>query len=336
MLDTGYPAMQKYENIGLDLPVFMRGREIDTKSYMTDLNRITPKRLRPGSRIGIVAPAGPFDENKFEEGIQALEKIGFVPVIPSRLSRKKGYLAGDDTHRVSMIHRFFSDPSVDAILCARGGYGSMRILPLLDFSVIRSHPKIFIGFSDITVLLTALYSRCAMVTYHGPVVTSLGAGSAQTGDALVSAISFRQRIVIKAENGFILNPGMAEGPVIGGNLTLLSHLVGTPYAPTYDGHILFFEDCNEPPYRIDRMLTQMRLSGCLDGIAGLFLGQFKDCGAMTTIREIIAEIFQDRNIPIMGGFDIGHGRTNLTLPIGISARLETGSRRLSYLEPAVS
>ena len=303
---------------------------------MTEMNRITPKRLRPGSRIGIVAPAGPFNPEKFQEGIKSLENLGFVPVVPSRLSMVKGYLAGDDIHRASMIHRFFSDPSVDAVLCARGGYGSMRILPLIDYSVIRSHPKIFIGFSDITVLLTALYTRCAMVTYHGPVVTSLGVGSAQTGNALVSAISSRQPIVIKSKNGTVLNPGVAEGPVIGGNLTLLSHLVGTPYASQYDDHILFLEDCNESPYRIDRMLTQMRLSGCLDGIAGLFLGQFKNCGSPDTIREIIVDIFRDRDIPVLDGFDIGHERTNLTLPIGISARLETGPSRLSYLEPAVS
>lgn len=306
------------------------------ESRMTDFNRIIPKGLQPGSRIGIAAPAGPFNTEKFAAGIKVLENLGFEPVVPSRLSTRKGYLAGDDTHRVSVIHRLFTDPSVDAILCARGGYGCMRILPLIDFSAIRRHPKIFIGFSDITTLLTVLYTRCAMVTYHGPVVTSLAMGSKQTGEALVAATSSRCRIVIEPENGFVLNPGVAVGPVIGGNLTILSHLVGTPYMPRYDGHLLFLEDCNEKPYRIDRMLTQMRLSGCLDEIAGLFLGQFKDCDSLDMIKEIVVDIFQDRDIPIMGGFEIGHERTNLTLPIGLSARLDTGSRQLSYQEPAIS
>lgn len=306
------------------------------ESYITNDNHMIPKRLQPGSRIGIAAPAGHFNAEKFAAGIQVLEGLGFETVIPSRLSMRKGYLAGDDTYRAAVIHRLFTDPSIDAILCARGGYGSMRILPLIDFSTIQRHPKIFIGFSDITVLLTVLYSRCNMVTFHGPVVTSLAMGSVKTGDALVAATSLSRRIMISPENGFVLKSGMAVGPVIGGNLTLLSHLVGTPYMPRYDGHILFLEDCNEKPYRIDRMLTHMRLSGCLDDITGLFLGQFTDCGSLEMIKDIFADIFQDRDIPIMGGFDIGHDRINLTLPIGLSARLDTNSQQLSYLEPAIS
>jgi muramoyltetrapeptide carboxypeptidase len=303
---------------------------------MANSNRIIPKGLRPGSRIGIAAPAGYYNVEKFEAGIKVLENLGFKPIVPSRLSTRKGYLAGDDAHRISVIHRLFADPSVDAILCARGGYGSMRILPLIDFSIIRHHPKIFIGFSDITALLTVFYTHCALVTYHGPVVTSLGRSAIETGETLVSAVSCRRRIVIKPENGFVLNPGKAVGPVIGGNLTILSHLIGTPYAPRYDGHILFLEDCNEKPYRIDRMLTQMRLSGCLNDIAGLFLGQFTDCDSLDTIKAIVTDIFHDKDIPMMGGFEIGHERTNLTLPIGLFARLNTRSGQLTYLEPPIS
>ncbi len=303
---------------------------------MANSNRVLPKRLRPGSRIGIAAPAGHYNIEKFEAGIKVLENLGFKTVVPSRLTARKGYFAGDDAHRISVIHRLFADPSVDAILCARGGYGCMRILPLIDFSIVRQHPKIFIGFSDITALLAVFYTRCAMVTYHGPVVTSLGMGTIQTGEALVSAVSSRRRMVIKPENGFVLNPGEAVGPVIGGNLTILSHLVGTPYSPRYDGHILFLEDCNEKPYRIDRMLTQMRLSGCLDNIAGLFLGQFTDCESLDIIKETVIDIFHGKDIPIMGGFEIGHEQTNLTLPIGLHARLNTHSRQLTYLEPSVS
>lgn len=303
---------------------------------MLNSNPLIPKSLHPGSRIGIAAPAGNFNPDKFAAGINVLENHGFEALIPSRLTTRKGYLAGSDSHRAEVIQRLFADPSVDAILCARGGYGSMRILPLLDYTAIRRNPKIFIGFSDITALLTVLYTHCSLVTYHGPVVTSLGTSSPQTGAALTAAVSCDRRIIIEPENGFVLKQGAAVGPVIGGNLTILSHLMGTPFMPRYDEHILFLEDCDEKPYRIDRMLTQMRLSGCLDGIVGLFLGDFKNCGSPEIIKAIVADIFQDREIPILGGFEIGHGPTNLTLPIGLSARLDTRTRQLSYQEPAVS
>lgn len=290
----------------------------------------------PGSRIGIAAPAGHFNHDKFNTGIKVLEDFGFDVFIPSRLTSRKGYLAGSDRHRAEMIQRLFADSSVDAILCARGGYGSMRILPLLDYTAIRRNPKIFIGFSDITALLTVLYTHCSLVTYHGPVVTSLGRASPETGTAMTMVVSQVQKIVIEPRHGFVLKQGRATGPVIGGNLTILSHLMGTPFMPPIDGHILFLEDCDEKPYRIDRMLTQMRLSGCLDVIKGLALGQFKNCGSFDVIKDIFANVFQEREIPILGGFEIGHGRTNLTLPIGLSARLDTESRELAYLEPAVS
>ena len=314
----------------------MRGSVL--RIIMPNLKPLIPKSLRPGSRIGIAAPAGHFNPDKFVAGIKVLEDHGFEPFIPSRLITRKGYLAGGDIHRAEVIQRLFADLSVDAILCARGGYGSMRILPLLDYAAIRRNPKIFIGFSDITALLTVLYTHCSLVTYHGPVVTSLGMASPQTGAALTAAVSCDRRIVIEPEpqNGFVLKQGAAVGPVIGGNLTILSHLVGTPFMPRYDGHILFLEDCGEKPYRIDRMLTQMRLSGCLHGIVGLLLGEFKECGSLDMIKEIVADIFQDMEIPIIGGFEIGHGRTNLTLPIGLSAKLDTRSRQLSYQEPAIS
>ena len=303
---------------------------------MPNLKPIVPKSLRPGSRVGIAAPAGHFNPDEFAAGIKALENLGFKPFIPSRLTTRKGYLAGNDIHRAEVIQRLFADPSVDAILCARGGYGSMRILPLLDYAAIRHNPKVFIGFSDITALLTVLYIKCFLVTYHGPVVTSLGMASPQTGAALTAAISSDRKIVIQPPNGFILKQGVAVGPVIGGNLTILSHLLGTPFKPRYEGHILFFEDCDEKPYRIDRMLTQMRLSGCLNGIAGLFLGEFRECGSPDVIKEIVTDIFKDMEIPIMGGFEIGHGRTNLTLHSGLSAKLDTRSRQLSYQEPPIS
>lgn len=212
----------------------------------------------------------------------------------------------------------------------------MRILPLLDYAAIRRTPKVFMGFSDITALLTTLYLRCGFITYHGPVITSLGKASISTRTAMNRAITGDQPLVFRPKNGFVLKSGVATGPVIGGNLTILTHLLGTPFAPRYDGHILFLEDCNEKPYRIDRMLTQLRLSGSLDGIVGLFLGQFKSCGPLDTVKAIVDDIFQDQGIPIMGGFDIGHKRTNLTLPIGLPARLDTQMGQLAYLAQGVS
>jgi len=289
-----------------------------------------PARLSPGDTIGIVAPAGPFDRETLERGIGSLKDLGFEVFAPPGLLDANGYLAGSDQHRARFINQLFADKSVDAIICARGGYGSIRILSLLDYQMIAANPKVFIGFSDITVLLTVLADRCGLATFHGPVVTSLADAPAATRDSLLRAVSSDTKLEIRGSGGLTISPGSVAGIVTGGNLTTLCHLIGTPYAPNFTDKILFLEDRGEAPYRIDRMLAHMKLAGCFEQLAGIALGSFENCGPLDDIYNIVAETFRYKPFPILAGLDVGHGKINLTLPLGVEATLEADHHSLSY------
>ena len=299
-----------------------------------DYKSIRPPRLKPGDTIGIVAPAGPFDLEKFMKGKAVLESMGFQTFFDEDIFQKHGFLAGTDSQRSDQINRLFADPSVQAIVCARGGYGSMRILPFLDFETIKTHPKIFLGFSDVSALLSVLCDQCGLITFHGPLVTTLAKATEKTIVAMKTALTSDAPLVLIPEDGQVIKSGVCSGLVTGGNLTTLCHLVGTPYAPNFKGKILFFEDVGEMPYRIDRMLTQMKMAGCFEEIAGLILGTFKDCGQLNEIVGIFNTIFEDANIPILAGFNMGHGEHNLTIPMGLGATLDTDKKRLLFHEPA--
>ncbi len=289
-----------------------------------------PARIKPGDTIGIVAPAGPFDRQTFLRGVHTIEDMGFEIFIPPGLFEKNRYLAGSDNHRVQLVNQLFADTSVDAIICARGGYGSMRILSLLDYDAIQSNPKVFIGFSDITTLLSVLFSRCNLVTFHGPVITSLADASEETKLSLFSNLTSDNNQEIFLSGGKTIIPGVASGEVCGGNLTMLCHLVGTPFAPDFENKILFLEDRGEAPYRIDRMLVHMALAGCFRGLSGIILGTFEECGPIEDVIKIIAEVFEKYSIPILAGLDAGHGRHNLTIPLGIEATLDASRHLLIY------
>ena len=256
--------------------------------------------------------------------------MGFQIFIPPGVFEKDRYLAGSDNHRVQFVNQLFADASIDAIICARGGYGCMRILPLLDFDIIQNNPKIFIGFSDITVLLSVMFNRCNLVTFHGPVVTSLADASEETKYSLFSNLTSNSKPVINLHNGKTIIPGVAAGELCGGNLTMLCHLVGTSFAPVFENKILFLEDRGEAPYRIDRMLVHMELAGCFEGLSGIVLGDFEECGPMEDVYDIIAELFEKYSIPILAGLDAGHGHHNLTIPLGIEATLDAGRHSLIY------
>ncbi len=297
---------------------------------------IIPSRLLPGDTIGIVAPASPFDQDKFYRGVAVLEAMGFRVFFDDDIFIKNGYLAGTDAQRASQVSRLFSDKSINAILCAKGGFGTMRMLSLLDFNTIRSNPKIFIGFSDISALLAAIYVHCGLVTFHGPMVTTLADASDETKQSMFLTLTENQAAEIQTKNGVTIQSGSASGPVVGGNLTTLCHLIGTRFVPNFKGHILILEDKGEAVYRIDRMLNQMKLAGCFEGLAGLILGSFEDCGTLSEIYRVVQEIFKDVNIPVLAGFDVGHGKLNLTIPIGLGATLETDTQRLTFHQPAVA
>jgi len=294
-----------------------------------------PRALKPGDTIGIAAPASPFDREAFDRGIAVLESIGFRVQIPEGLFARNGYLAGSDTERAALLMGLFEDDSIGAIFCARGGFGSMRLLPLLDFDTICSHPKVIVGFSDITALLVAIYNRCSTVTFHGPLVTTLGKGSKQTRSALVDTIASPRPLNLRPHKAIVVNAGKASGPLLGGNLTSLCHLMGTHYEPSFESHLLFLEDRGEAPYRIDRMLSQLRLGGHLDGVAGVILGSFQDCGAVDDVYSVVKDAFSHTGVPILTGFEFGHGTENITIPIGIEAELNTEEGGLRFQEAAV-
>lgn len=296
---------------------------------------IKPQALRAGDTIGIAAPASPFDQKAFQGGVAVIKSMGYQVKIPDSIFKAQGYLAGSDAERAELLMNLFTDESVKAILCARGGFGSMKLLPLLDFETIRANPKILMGFSDITALLVAIFDRCRIVTFHGPLVTTLKRDGGKTCSAFLEAVSSGTPLVLTPRQPVVLSPGKASGILMGGNLTSLCHLLGTPYEPHFNGRLLFLEDRQEAPYRIDRMLSQLHLSGHLDGVGGVILGTFEACGTLEDVYAIVKEVFGRTGIPILAGFELGHGTHNLTVPIGLEAKMNTEDGSLRFREPAV-
>jgi muramoyltetrapeptide carboxypeptidase len=287
-----------------------------------------PPALKPGDTIGVAAPASPFNRANFDKGLVVLQSLGFKIHIPDDLFQHEGYLAGSDKSRADQLMRLLVDSSVNGIIGARGGFGAMKVLPLLDFDYIKSSPKVLIGFSDLTALLVGFVDKCRWVVFHGPTVTALRNANQMSIESLHQAISGRSPATLFARNGNVICKGVATGPLIGGNLTTLCHLTGTPYMPNLNDTILLIEDRGEAPYRIDRMLTQMKMAGVLENLAGLALGDFTDCGTASEVESIVAKIFHDGRIPIVSGFEVGHNRRNLTLPLGLTATLDTQNRSL--------
>lgn len=301
-----------------------------------EIQPVRPLGLKPGDSIGIAAPAGAFGKQDLEPGIRLLKEMGYSVRIPESLCCRQRYLAGSDHHRADIMNRFFSDQSIRAIVCARGGFGSMRVLDRLDFEAVRRNPKIFIGFSDITALLWTLFSRCGMVVFHGPVLTSLKHSDPMSLDCFRHIFSSNRPVRIEPDAPRVLRPGSGSGPVVGGNLTTLCHLVGTAYQPDFDGKLLLLEDRGEPVYKIDRMLTQLKMAGCFRGVSGILLGSFESCGSEEEIFEVVLESFSEEPVPILAGFPIGHGTRNATLPLGIEATLDTGQGLLRFHQSSLA
>ncbi len=268
--------------------------------------------------------------DRFEKGLEAIKAMGFVPVVDEAVFAQERHLAGSDKHRVGLINRLFADDAIKAIFCARGGFGCLRLLPYLDYELIRGNPKTLIGFSDITALLVTLLQRCGLAGLHGPVVTSLAFADEESKVRLKQMLTADDPVDLSPADPIVVKEGRVSGIVSGGNLATLCHLVGTDYAPDFSGKIVILEDVNEAPYRIDRMLTQMRLAGCFDAMAGLILGSFKDCGSIESTLEVFEDLFADFDGPIMAGFPVGHGETNLAIPVGVEAELDTEQGVLRY------
>jgi muramoyltetrapeptide carboxypeptidase len=294
---------------------------------------VRPHRLNAGDTIGIVAPAGPFDRESFEQGIALIHRMGFATKTDSRIFSREGYLAGTDASRAAQVNAMVTDSEVQAIMCARGGYGTLRMLDALDYAAIGSFAKVFIGFSDITALHRAILLRSSLVTLHGPMVTTLPRSDDKSRIAWYQTLTEPVAPAMDLSHARVLKAGQAEGMLTGGNLATLCHLTGTTLGMGFKGQILLLEEIGEAPYRIDRMLTQMKMAGLFEGLAGIMLGSFEDCGSMDEIDALVQERFADMSFPIVSGVCVGHGRCNWTVPLGLTARLDTIAGELRFLQP---
>ena len=296
---------------------------------------IKPPRLKEGDRIGIIAPAGPVLRDEIQPGLDFLKSLGFEPVCSPHLYDQKGYLAGEDKARVKDLHAMFRDRKIKAILCARGGYGTHRILQKLDFGLFSRNPKIFVGYSDITALLFALFKKSGLITLHGPVLRDLLKGDGRNAALLLKLMTSGEWTTVNFPSGTAIKEGRAEGVVLGGNLSLICHLIGTPFLPSFKGKLLFIEEKGEPLYRIDRMLTHLLLSGELEKCAGFMVGTLEGCGDPASVMELVRERCSRLNMPIVSGLPVGHGEQNVPLPIGVKAVLDTKKMSLVFIEPCV-
>jgi muramoyltetrapeptide carboxypeptidase len=311
-----------------------------------------PPRLAAGTRVALVAPAGPLpDFDDLRRAAALCTALGWEPVAGRHALAQHGYLAGTDEERLDDLNAALKDDSVGAVWCIRGGYGLTRILAGVDFDAAVRHPKVVLGFSDVTALLLALYRQTGLVTFHGPVARQpmtqftrdhleRVAGQAGPGGTLASPTPPDDLLVPRDHRIVPLTGGMAEGPLIGGNLSLLQCLIGTPYLPTLDGAILFLEDVGEEIYRIDRMLSHLRLAGVLDRVAGVALGQFTGTGhgdahGAPGLDRVVSDYLMPLDVPVVMGLPFGHVADQWTLPVGVQARLDGDAGTLTILEPAV-
>ena len=317
------------------------------------MKRLKPLALKPGDTIGIVAPASHSAlPSALNNGRRSLEALGFRTVTATHLADRHGFLAGRDDDRLADLEAMFADPDIQGIVCLRGGYGSARMLPRMDFETIRAHPKVFVGYSDITALHGAIHRKTGLVTFWGPMVSSDMSPDFHpfNRDAFVKAVTGTAAIGTIAHPDDlppvqVIRGGAAGGPLIGGTLSLLAAAVGTPYEFEYDGAILFFEDVGEEPHRIDRMLTQLLQAGRLERVSGIVIGECAGCGSAPnnpafpygnfSIEEVFADRLQPLGIPVIFGLGIGHGTYKATLPLGVRATLDGDARTLTIEESGV-
>jgi len=296
------------------------------------LERTRPPALQPGDTVGIIAPASGFRHDDLEAGCAELLRLGYQPFYLPSIFERQLYFAGSVERRVRELHEMFRRPEVKAIVCARGGYGCNYLLPHLDLKLIRANPKIFLGCSDVTSLLTYLCDAASLVTFHGPMVAGDlarpdGFDEPSAVAALVSGKSYEREFT--AEEVDPLREGNAEGILYGGCLSLLCASLGTSFEIRTQGTTLFIEDRAERPYRIDRMLMQLKLAGKFEGVRGIVFGEMVDCGEPGrldyTLQQVVMRVLDDLPVPIAFGLKSGHVSSgSITLPFGVPARLSVG------------
>ena len=312
---------------------------------------VKPRRLATGDTIGLIDPASAtFLRQDVEIVTDVLGALGFKVKRGAHLMDRYGYLAGRDVDRAADVNALFADPEVKGILAVRGGWGSARLLPHLDFERIRRNPKVLAGYSDLTALLNAVHAHTGLITFHTPVGVStwtpfsveharrvLMDGEAPT---LSNPVEVKDTLVQVEHRVSTITPGVARGRLLGGNLTVLSALVGTPYLPDFDGAILFLEDVREQIYRIDRMLTQLALAGVLGRLRGVVIGKCTDCESSEsygslTLEEILDDHLRPLGVPVWYGAMIGHIADKWTVPVGTEVEIDADAGTVTMLEPAV-
>ncbi len=316
-----------------------------------------PKRLgnklKPGAKIKLIAPGFAIDEHKLEISIEGITQMGFEVIYDSSIMNHHGYFSNEDEFRASEINKAFANPNIDAIICARGGYGTTRILDQLDYDLIAAHPKPLVGFSDITALLNAIHKKTGLIGFHGPVGSSLNNSysrntlndilrSKKSSHTIQSPLSKPEDQLDNSEyDRYTIVPGTAQGKAVGGSLTLISALMGTPYEIDFTDTVVFIEDVGEKPYRIDRMLTQLRSSKTFKKAAGIVFGvcigcEVQDVSRGFKLKEVIVDRIQDLGIPSLYGMSFGHIPENFTIPIGAQVSFDTQTRTIQILEKVVA
>ena len=309
---------------------------------------VKPARLKKGSLIGIISPASsPDDLSTVENGAKYLEKLGYRVEIGKNVGQNFGYLAGTDQQRIDDLHYMFKKKDIKAIFCARGGYGTPRLLDKIDYSLIRRNPKILVGYSDITALQMAIMKKTGLITFAGPMLSmDFQSDISEFTEEmfwkiLTSNKKFGRISQPDDEKIFELHKGQARGRILGGNLSVFTSLVGTQYFPDLKDRILILEEIGEMPYRIDRLLNQLRLHKAFVNIKGVILGAFIDCNEHDPLKktlslgEVISEYLEGTKMPVVYNFKHGHIRNSITVPFGIVTKINTSKNIIEYTEAAV-
>jgi muramoyltetrapeptide carboxypeptidase len=325
--------------------------KLKAATFPTDTTRVKPRRLQQNDLVSLISPGSYIDDEGLQRAVKNLETLGFRVKLGKHIREQYGYVAGSDKQRLEDLHDGFADDEVKAVWCVRGGYGCSRLLPYIDYALIRSNPKALIGYSDITALLNAIYLKTGLVGFHGPV----GASELTDYNRL-----HLEAVLMDGKNPWLIQrpatygeqtdqaylynkirSGQAEGILVGGNLSLLAAMAGSGFLPDLGGHLVFMEEVGEKPYRVDRMLTQLRQAGNLQAAGGIALGVFSGCEAGENDRSLtLPQTLEDRlgefKCPVAYGFPFGHISDQCTLPVGIRARMDAGEGTIQLLEAAVS
>lgn len=310
---------------------------------------VKPKKLTKGDLIGIISPAStPEDLTRIEKGVAYFESLGYHVEVGPNVGKTRGYLAGTDEERLEDLHYMFSNKHVKAVICARGGYGSARLLDKINYNMIRQNPKIFVGYSDINALQMAFYQKAKLVTFGGPMVAT------DFADEMNSVVEENFWSIITStkkigkicnpheEKFYVLNKGRGEGRILGGNLSVLISMMGTDYLPQLKDSILLLEEINEAPYRIDRMFNQFRLAKYFRQVKGVILGRFVDCyesdtaKRTLTLNEVIADYFTNLKVPVLYNVKYGHIKDTIMIPFGVKCKVNSSRGFIEFMEGAVT